>query len=143
MSADYSEEKVPRFLAYEVSQTIEITLKDLTWYESLTTKLVQDGVNRINSVNFLVAEDRKYKDDARLKAIRAAKEKAAAMAAKLGQTIGKPWEIAENSANANYFYANANTLSNAGGGGGTAEESTVAPGEVTIRASVNVSFQLE
>lgn len=146
MTADYSEEKVPRFLAYEVSQTIVVTLKDLTKYESLMTKLLQNGVNRINSVNFLVANDRSYKDEARLKAIRAAKEKATAMAAELGQTIGKPLEIAENSGNADYFYAAANTMNvqvRASAGGGAPEESTVAPGEVTIRASVNVSFQLE
>jgi uncharacterized protein YggE len=142
MSADYSEEKVPRFLAYEVTQTIVVTLKDLSKYESLMTMLLENGVNRINSVNFLVADDRKYKDEARLKAIRAAKEKATAMAAELGQTIGKPWEITENSANANYFLANANTFV-ASRDRAPEEESTVAPGEVTIRASVNVSFQLE
>lgn len=142
MSADYSEEKVPRFLAYEVTESIEITLKDLTKYESLMTKLLQDGVNQVNSVSFLVAEDRKYKDDARLKAIRAAREKATAMAAELGQTIGKPWEISENSANANYFYAVQNSYAN-NSDNRAPEESTVAPGEVSIRASVNVSFQLQ
>jgi len=141
MSGDYSEEKVPRFLAYEVTQTIVITLRDLTKYENLMTQLLQNGVNRINSVNFLIANDRKYRDEARLKAIRTAKEKAIAMAAELGQTIGKPWEINENTANANYRLAYANTAVN--GLDKRADESTVAPGEVTIRASVSVSFQLE
>jgi len=141
MSADYSEEKIPRFLAYEVSQTVVVKLTDLTKYETLMAKLLQNGVNRINSVNFLVGDDRKYKDEVRLRAIRAAKEKATAMAAEVGQTIGKPWEINENSANANYFYANANAY--LGGQGSAPQESTVAPGQVTIRASVNISFQLE
>ncbi len=141
LSADYSEDKVPRFLAYEVSQSIVVTLKDLTKYEALMTKLLQDGVNRIHSVNFEVGDDRKYRDEARLRAIRAAKEKATAMAAELGQTIGKPLEISENAANANSFYAYANN--SVGTRSSAPEESTVAPGQVTIRASVNVSFQLE
>jgi len=124
-----------------MTQTVEITLNDLSKYESLTSKLLEDGVNRIDSVEFDVSEDRKYKDDARLKAIRAAREKATAMAAELGQSIGKPWTIIENSANASYYLANLNSFAHAGR---LAEaESTVAPGEVSIRASVNVSFELQ
>jgi uncharacterized protein YggE len=91
MRPDYSDEKVPRFLAYQVSQTIQVTLKDLSKYERMITKLLEAGVNRIDSVEFLVAEPRKYRDEARAKAIKAAREKAVAMAAELGQTIGKPW----------------------------------------------------
>jgi len=34
MGAEYSEEKVPKFLGYAVSQTTTITLKDLSKYES-------------------------------------------------------------------------------------------------------------
>ena len=143
MTADYSEEKVPRFLGYEVTQSVELTLKDLSKYESLTSKLLQDGLNRIDSVEFEVAETRKYKDEARLKAIRAAREKATAMAAELGQSIGKPWTIIENAANANYYLANANTSLFGYNSGRASEESTVAPGEVTVRASVNVSFELQ
>jgi len=142
MTADYSEEKVPRFLGYEVTQSVEVTLRDLSKYESLTSKLLQDGVNRIDSVDFEVAETRKYKDEARLKAIRAAREKATAMAAELGQSIGKPWTIIENNASPYYYQANANN-SNGYTRTEPAEESTVAPGEVSIRASVNVSFELQ
>jgi len=143
MQPEYSEEKVPRFLAYEVSQSIKVTLTDLSKYEALMTKLLESGVNRVDSVEFLVAEPRKYKDEARAKAIRAAREKAVAMAAELGQTIGKPWEISEATADAALavqtngyaYFGNTEAAAN--------EESTVAPGEVSMRASVRVSFQLE
>lgn len=150
MRPEYSEEKVPRFLAYEVSQTIQVTLKDLSKYESLITKLLEAGVNRVDSVEFLVAEPRKYKDEARAKAIRAAREKATAMAAELGQTIGKPWDISEDSFNG--VFAPTNSFQNSSSyvqnsfsydRSAATQESTVAPGEVSIRASVRVSFQLE
>jgi uncharacterized protein YggE len=151
MRPDYSDEKVPRFLAYQVSQTIQVTLKDLSKYEHLITKLLEAGVNRVDSVEFLVAEPRKYKDEARAKAIRAAREKAVAMAAELGQTIGKPWDISEEGSNSLYAQTNysiqmgrsVQASSYANDGGLSTEESTVAPGEVSIRASVRVSFQLE
>jgi len=141
MAPNYSEEKVPRFLGYEVSQTMEITLKDLSKYEELMTKLLSGGVNRVDNIAFYVGDTRKLKDEARLKAIRAAKEKAVAMATELGQTIGKPWDISEETgwgalqATANSFGSNAPRV--------VEEEATIAPGQVTIRASVRVSFQLE
>jgi hypothetical protein len=150
MQPVYSEEKVPRFLAYEVSQSIQVTLKDLSKYENLITKLLESGVNRVDNVEFLVAEPRKFKDDARVKAIRAAREKATAMASELGQTIGKPWDISEDSFNGAFVPANNfqgrssyNFQSSSSYGAPATQESTVAPGEVSIRASVRVSFQLE
>jgi len=142
MRPDYSKEKVPRLLGYEVSQTIRITLKDLSKYETIMTELLEAGVNRVDSVSFRLAETRKYMDEARSKAVAAAKEKAVAMATELGQAVGKPWEISEEGgttqnllpgANANYSYSS----------GVAGEESTVAPGQVTISATVSVSFLLE
>ncbi len=141
MDADYSEEKVPRFLAFEVSQTTIITLKDLSKYESLMTKLLEAGINRVYGINFGIGETRKLRDEARSKAIRDAKEKAVAMAAELGQTVGKPWDISEESGwNALGFAANSYAYKTRAA---APNESTVAPGQVTISASVKVSFQLE
>jgi uncharacterized protein len=145
MGPDYSEEKVPRLLGYDVSQTIAITLRDLSKYEALMTQLLEAGVNRVDGISFRIAEPRKYRDEARSKAIRAAKEKAVAMATELGQTVGKPWEISEEGGSGMLNVVtrgNANYASDRDKRSVT-EESTVAPGQVTINASVSVSFQLE
>jgi len=143
MEPDYSEEKVPRFLGYEVSQTIVITLKDLSKYESFVTKLLDAGVNRVNGVNFHLGDPRKVREEARAKALGAAKEKAVAMAAVLGQTVGKPWAISEEGSR----WAGLNASANAVNGRSIAQmqdsDSTIAPGQVTIRVSVDISFQLE
>jgi uncharacterized protein YggE len=141
MMPAYSEEKTPRLLAYEVTQTIQITLKDLSKYEMLVTKLLENGVNRIDGVEFQIADSRKYKDETRLRAIRAAKEKATAMAAELGQTIGKPWEINEETGDGAYGYANTRVM--AGAMAPAISGPTVAPGQITVRSSVRVSFQLD
>jgi uncharacterized protein len=133
-------------VGYQVSQTIAITLKDPSKYEALMTDLLGAGVNRVDSIDFRVAEPRKYEDEARAKAIRAAREKAVAMAGELGQTIGKPWSISEESEDSENGRYRTNVHAGGGGGGGgtpTSEESTVALGQVTIRASVSVSFLLE
>lgn len=142
MEPEYSEEKIPHLMGYAVSQNIVITLRDLSKYETLMGQLLEAGVNRVNGVNFQLSEPRKYRDEARSRAIAAAKEKAVAMGGQLGQTVGKPWTISEESGGDifNYMAVQNATRSAAGE---VAEESTVAPGQVTIRASVNVSFELE
>ena len=88
-----------------------------------------------------MAEPRKFRDEARSKAIRAAKEKAAAMASELGQTIGKPWEISEQD-DVGTLFTRANSYGMVAGVP-ESESSTVAPGQVTFKVSVRVSFQLE
>ncbi|MFZ0478253.1 MAG: SIMPL domain-containing protein [Terriglobales bacterium] len=141
MGANYSEENVPRFLGYEVSQTTTITLRDLSKYESLMIKLLEAGTNRLDGINFGVSETRKLRDQARSRAIRDAKEKAIAMAAELGQTVGKPWDISEeNGWNSYGLAANSFAYDKRAP---DANEPTIAPGQVTIKASVKVSFQLE
>lgn len=142
MNPMYSDDRTPRFLDYEVSQRIVITLKDLTKYETLMTRLLEAGITRVNGISFQVDQTRKYKDEARTKALQAAKEKAIAMAAELGQTVGKPWEISEQSSDNPYYGMLANSISN-NSEPAEPQESTVAPGQVTISASVRVSFQLE
>jgi uncharacterized protein YggE len=143
MEPDYSEEKIPKFLGYEVSQTIAITLKDLSKYEMLMTKLLDAGVNRVSGIDFHLGDPRKAREEARAKALHAAKEKAVAMAAVLGQTVGKPWAISEEGSR----WAGLNASANAVNGRSLAQiqdfDSTIAPGQVTIRVSVEVSFQLE
>lgn len=142
MRPDYSEEKVPRLLGYEVSQTIVITLKDLSKYESLMTKLLNAGVNRVNGVSFRFGDPRKVREEARTKALHAAKEKAVAMAAELGQNVGKPLEIDEDP-DYGALDGRANAISPFIGGLPEASSPTVAPGEVAVRASVHVRFELE
>jgi uncharacterized protein YggE len=142
MDPMYSDDRTPRFLDYEVSQRIVITLRDLTKYETLMTRLLEAGVTRVNRISFEVDQTRKYKDEARTKALQAAKEKAVAMAAELGQTVGKPWEISEQNSDNPYYGMLANSISN-NSERAEPQESTVAPGLVTISASVRVSFQLE
>lgn len=141
MGPEYSDEKIPKLLGYQVSQVITVTLTDLSKYEELMTSSLKAGVNRVHGVSFSVADPKKYREEARLQAVRAAREKAKAMAAELGQTIGKPWEVTEESdiesqdmtANLSVHYQMPMQQ----------EEPTVAGGEVTIRALARVSFQLE
>jgi uncharacterized protein len=142
MGPEYTDEKIPKLLGYRVSQTVAITLTDLSKYEDLMTGFLKVGVNRVDGIDFLVADPRKYREDARLKAVRAAREKANKMAAELGQSLGKPWELTEE-ADPERTALTANFQQRSSFGMLEQEASTIAGGEVTIRSTVRVSFQLE
>jgi len=140
MGPEYSDEKIPKLLGYQVSQVVAVTLTDLSKYEELMTNSLKAGVNRVSGITFLVANPKKYREEVRLKGIQAAREKAKAMAAELSQTIGKPWEITEGTDfDAQYVTANFSIPRK----GMQEDEATVAGGEVTIRALARISFQLE
>ena len=146
---------------FAVSQTIQLTLRDLSKYESLMTALLDTGVNRVLGVEFRTAESQQYKDQARTLAVRAAREKAAALASELGQKIGRPWSVVEETTPAMprltavpRFYGlyglseySALTASvsrrDEVGLEGAGELATIAPGQLAVRARVTVSFELE
>src|ERR1700737_3237606 len=54
MGPEYSDEKIPKLLGYQVTQTITLTLKDLSKYEGLLTDALKAGVNRVDGINFVV-----------------------------------------------------------------------------------------
>jgi len=127
------------------SQTVTVTRTDLSKYEDLMTNALKAGVNRVDGISFFVGNPKKYQEEAHLKAVQAAREKAVAMAGQLGQTVGKPWELTEGTV-ADAFETTANVVSPMRDKFEMAPpppEPTVAGGEATIRAFVRVSFQLE
>ena len=132
------------FRGYEVSKTVIVKLTDISRFEEFFAEALKTGITEVNSVKFETSKLRENKDKARDLAMKAAREKAAAMAASVGQTIGKAVRIAEgNIANPNYGYA-ANVTSNTVSVGGTFSEgvATFAPGAIKVEAQVTVSFLL-
>ena len=91
------------------------------------------------------SELRKYRDQAREKAIQAAKEKAAALAAALGAKLGRPYSIVENPSEYEAGQNNSNNNSGSTIEDPTGDEPmpTFAPGTVDINATIRVSFILE
>ena len=156
----YSESErrdVPVFAGYFVRKSVVITLKDISKYEDILSGVLEAGANYVQGIQFRTTELRKYRDQARVMAVRAAKEKAALLAKELGVNIGKAWAVSEDSGgwvswynnswgsrqNAQYQTQNAMMNSGSGGSGGASEDSTIAPGQISVNARVSVSFELE
>jgi len=140
-----------KLAGYLVRKTIVITLKDLTKFEDLLTATLDAGANTVHGIQFRTTELRQHRDKARSLAIQAAQEKAQAMAAELDQTAGKPHSITENQVGWWSWYnswwgGRAGTMTqNVVQEIGTSSftEETIAPGQITVRAQVTISFELE
>ena len=127
---------------YSVYRGLEITVTDLERFEAIYRGLIERGINDVSGIEFQTSELRKHKDEARLSAVRAAREKATALAGELGATLAAVQSI--NEQGDAFRYSNTMQVSNAFGDpfGGAPSEETVAAGQISINASVGVVFRL-
>jgi uncharacterized protein YggE len=133
-----------------VGRTIVITSTDIASFESLFPALIKAGANHVHRVRFMTSQLRRHRDEARTFACKAAREKAQLLARNLGRTLGEARAIAESPTD--------DWWSSYGSwwGGGPAqgqnvvqssaapvsEESATAPGQISVRARVTVTFDL-
>jgi uncharacterized protein YggE len=131
---------------FSVSQYVSCTLHDVKKVANVTTDAVAAGVTGIQGVSLRTSELRKYRDQARSQAIRAAKEKAVALAGELGAKVGRPFSITEKE-NTNDFgnpmFNSSNFQRSVSAPGGENGETSFVPGTISISARVSVSFLLE
>ncbi len=139
---DEKAKKVKRvFVGYEVSKTVIIRFTDIARFEKFFAEVLKVGVSKVNSVQFRTSQIRKYKDQARAAAIRAAREKAVALTAEIGQTIGKAHRIQEEGYGRSASSNNYTTV--VSGSFSSDEDTSFAPGMITVTAQVTVSFLLQ
>ena len=125
---------------YVANQAISIKLVDLSDYEEIMRGLLENGLNRIDGVQFKSSEVEKYESEARRKAVLDAKQKATELATPLGQKIGKAVsinEVGSNNIQPVYRMAEMKMSDSAQG------QQSIAPGEMEITEKVNVSFLLQ
>jgi uncharacterized protein YggE len=141
------------FIGYFVRKTIVVTLRDLSLFENMLSDALQAGVNYVHGIEFRTTELRAHRDEARALAIKAAQEKATALAGELGQSVGDPQAIQEihsgwwsgyNSWWGTYWGNNMsqNVIQEAGVVAAMTDNS-IAPGQIRVSAKVSVSFALQ
>ena len=140
---EYSSYSMGReFQGYRVHNTVMITFVDLGEVEVVLSEALVAGITTVSNIAFSHSEDRTHRDKAREMAVRAAREKAEAMAAALGQRVGRPVTISEVSPTWINPMSNANYSNDAGSAGVPDTGETLAPGMVEIDARVAVTFTL-
>ncbi len=128
---------------FYVTKNVSVTLRDVAKFEDLYSDALKAGVNNINGVEFKTSAVKKYRDEARALAVRAAKEKAAQIAKELGEEVGRPYAIQE-SAQTDWpgprpmmAMAMLKTADSA------ANNETIALGQIKISSSVTASFEMK
>ena len=127
---------------YVATQSLQILLKDLAKYDELMEGLVNEGINRIDNVEFKSSKMKQLQSDARKLAVKDAKAKAEDFVSVLGQKVGKAILISDNSQSYTpqpRMYA----MKTMAMDGAEAPRETLAVGEIEITTNVSVSFMLE
>lgn len=139
-------------LEYRVRKNIAVTLSEVTKFEELLSRALEGGVNHVHGIQFRTTELRKHRDQAREMAIQAAKEKATLLAGKLGRQIGPAIRISEYGGGwyspyswwgGQGYGSNAMSQVSSQVGEASVSEGTIAFGQITVTASVSVSFALQ
>ena len=128
---------------YIATQSVQILLKDLSKYDTLMEGLVNEGINRIDNVEFKSSKMLQLQSDARKLAIKDAKAKAEDFVSVLGQKVGKAIVISDNSQSyipqPRMYAMKSMSMDKAE----SAPRETLAIGEIEITSNVSVSFILE
>ena len=128
---------------YVATQSLQILLKDLSKYDELMEGLVNEGINRIDNVEFKSSKMKQLQSDARKLAVKDAKAKAEDFVSVLGQKVGKAILISDNSQSYNTPQPRMYAMKTMAMDGAEAPRETLAVGEIEITANVSVSFMLE
>jgi hypothetical protein len=129
---------------------IVLTVRDLSSLDKLYREIALCDGAQIKQLDFQTSELRKYRDEARIKAIQFAREKAELIAGQLGQKIGKARMIRELR---NYFWSSYNTWWNRAPGGAsqmvtyadrsnTSTDGPLFPGNISVKTELIVDFEL-
>jgi uncharacterized protein len=137
---------------YVVRKSIQVRFADIKGFEGFLTGLLTSGVTTVDGIDFRTTQMRKHRDTARAMAIRAAREKADAMAAELGVKRGKVYNVTANDWSVwpgrsrgwqgTFNYQNSVQNQNTGGPSEVTDE-TLSIGQISISAAVSVSFLIE
>lgn len=148
-----NDEKGTVRIEYRVRKNIAVTLKDVPRFEELLSRALEAGVNHVHGIQFRTTELRKHRDHARGMALEAAKEKATLLAGKLGRQVGPALNVSEYSGGLYSYYGwwgqgphyGSNAMAQVSGQSGDAAtaDGTIALGQITVTASVNVTFALQ
>ncbi len=148
-----------RIKGYRIYNIVEITMRDAGKSNDAIIAAFQAGANQVVDVQFYTSELRKYRDQARELAMKAAKEKADALSSAAGSGVTCILTINENTQsnfysggwwwygyNSNQNLMTQNVVQNAAPSGGespTLDDGPLSAGQISIRAEITASFGLK
>lgn len=139
---------------YRINNIVAVTLRDVKKTSAILAAALSVGANQVINVEFYTSELRKYRDQARELAMKAAKEKAQALAAATGTEAGCVLYINENGwsyYNGGWYGRNQNTwtqntvqnAAQSSGSGDSTGDEPISLGQISVKAEVGATFGLK
>ena len=128
-------------IGYTAQNSVVITVRDLNNVGKIIDAALANGANRIDSLNFTASDTSAAKNEALTDAVRGAKEKAQAVASALGVRLVRIANVyADTQAD---MPRNENYMPMMMAKGASAAATPIAPGELSVAATVNVTYVVE
>jgi hypothetical protein len=125
---------------YEVTQTINVKIRDLTKVGAIISGATENGANDISSLSFIVDNDEQVKEDAKNLAIKDAQAKAKNLEKALGVKMVKIINFSESSYNPTYIsYDQSYKLESTGVG---VLSPTISAGQNKITSTVTITYAI-
>lgn len=130
---------------YSVEKSIQCTVRDVTTFEKVLAAALDAGATNVDGIDFRTTKLREFRDQARVNALRAAREKADLLATELGVKRGRALGITESQANGWGWSNRSMNMSQNAIQSVSAGDSLdgFAAGQISVSATVNASFLLE
>jgi uncharacterized protein YggE len=147
-----------RIKGYRIHNIVEVTMRDVTKSNDAIVAAFQAGANEVVDVQFYTSELRKYRDQARELAMKAAREKADALSSTAGAEVACVLTINENTqsnfywggwwwyrnnSNQNLWANSVQNVASAEGESPTLDDGPLSAGQISVRAEVMASFGLK
>ncbi len=138
---DYIETKGRVFKGYEVSQTLDVKIRNLDNVGKVLAGATEAGANQIGGISFVIDDQDAVKREARKQAIDKAKEKASQIESDLGIKLGKLINFSESGGDFPiYKFAEGLGM---GGDIGAVPAPDLPAGENQVLVTVNLTYEIK
>ena len=132
---NYENRRVPQIVGYEITQTLEVKIRDMEKIGEILEQSISAGINQVSSLQFSVDNDEELREQARALAIKDAKEKAKKLGSQLGIKLIKISGFNEGGLDYPIYREY--------GIGGAAEAPKIQLGESEIVVSVTLIYEMD
>jgi len=130
------------FTGYQVNNQITVTTKQIKNVGNIIDTAISNGANQVQSVNFIIADDKENFDKVLIKAAKQAEKEAQTVAQALGVKIIGVKQASVSLGNEPVYYAR-NVFMSAAAPNAASPTTPIEAGNVKIQGNVNVDFLIE
>mgnify|MGYP001108679422 CR=1 FL=1 len=128
--------EAPRIVGYIASNTVRVTIDDLTSVGKVIDAATATGANQIRGIHFMVKDEQALRAQALRAAVAQARRNAEAMASGLGLKLGQVLSVEEAAPVVVPRFERAVALAAA------ADTTTIEPGTIDVRAQVTITVEI-